>query len=156
MVLPRVATSLGFVGLAALTFVVVGRPDHRDWTATEADRAGAAANAPEEAQTAGQAPTATPTPAPTQISAAGVTLQSVSVNLPDRGIMFSGPGSDAINNNCLACHSAGMVLNQPNLPRAAWEAEVSKMINAYKAPVEPQDVGAIIDYLVSIKGAKKS
>ena len=65
---------------------------------------------------------------------------------------FPGPGSDAINNNCLVCHSAGMVLNQPALPKAAWQAEVDKMIHVYKAPVAPEDVAAIVDYLAKIKG----
>jgi cytochrome c553 len=86
--------------------------------------------------------------------AAPFELKSVTVNLPDSDTMFSGPGSDAANNNCLACHSADMVLNQPALPKAAWEAEVKKMMNAYKAPVAQQDVGAIVDYLSSIKAQK--
>jgi mono/diheme cytochrome c family protein len=64
-----------------------------------------------------------------------------------------GPGADAINNNCLACHSAGMVLNQPALPKAEWQAEVDKMRAAYKAPIDDKDVAEIIDYLVKIKGA---
>ena len=64
-----------------------------------------------------------------------------------------GPGADAINNNCLACHSAGMVLNQPSLPKAVWEAEVEKMRATYKAPIDATDVDAILAYLVSIKGA---
>jgi hypothetical protein len=81
-------------------------------------------------------------------------LKSVKIDLPDSDKMFPGPGSDAINNNCLACHSAGMVLNQPELSRQAWAAEVNKMINAYKAPVAPEDVGAIVDYLSSRKGTK--
>jgi hypothetical protein len=81
-------------------------------------------------------------------------LKSVKIDLPDSDKMFPGPGSDAINNNCLACHSAGMVLNQPELSKQAWTAEVNKMINAYKAPVAPEDVGAIVDYLSSRKGAK--
>jgi hypothetical protein len=29
------------------------------------------------------------------------------------------------------------------------------MINAYKAPVTPEDAGAIVEYLTRIKGAKK-
>jgi mono/diheme cytochrome c family protein len=58
-------------------------------------------------------------------------LKSVTVNLPDSDRKFpSGTGSDAANNNCLACHSSDMVLNQPALPKAAWEAEVKKMMNA--------------------------
>ena len=65
-----------------------------------------------------------------------------------------GPGSDAINNNCLACHSAGMVLNQPALSKQAWVAEVTKMINAYKAPVAAEDVGPIVAYLTGLKGSK--
>jgi hypothetical protein len=82
-------------------------------------------------------------------------LKSVKIDLPDSDRMFpGGPAADAINNNCLACHSAGMVLNQPELSKQAWAAEVNKMISIYKAPVAPEDVGAIVDYLSSFKGAK--
>lgn len=87
-------------------------------------------------------------------AASPIELKPVKVDLPDSDRMFAGPGADAINNNCLACHSAGMVLNQPELPKQAWAAEVNKMINAYKAPVAPEDVGAIIDYLARVKGTK--
>ena len=45
-----------------------------------------------------------------------------------------------------------MVLNQPKLPKAAWEAEVKKMIQAYKAPIDEADVPAIVDYLAKTKG----
>jgi cytochrome c553 len=84
-----------------------------------------------------------------------IALKSLKVDLPDSDRMFpDGPNSDAINNNCLTCHSAGMVLNQPELPKQAWTAEVNKMITAYKAPVAPEDVAAIVDYLARVKGAK--
>ena len=84
-----------------------------------------------------------------------IELKSVKLDLPDSDKMFpDGPGSDAINNNCLACHSAGMVLNQPSLSKQAWAAEVNKMINNYKAPIAPEDVGPIVDYLAALKGAK--
>jgi hypothetical protein len=46
-----------------------------------------------------------------------------------------------------------MVLNQPALPKAEWQAEVDKMRAAYKAPIDAKDVDAILDYLVSTKGA---
>jgi hypothetical protein len=84
-----------------------------------------------------------------------LSLKSVSVDLPPGDDMFpNGPGADAINNNCLACHSAEMVLNQPALPMSEWHAEVDKMRMAYKAPIAPKDVDAILDYLVSVKGKK--
>jgi hypothetical protein len=87
-------------------------------------------------------------------AASPIELKSVKIDLPDSDRMFQGAGADAINNNCLACHSAEMVLNQPDLSRQAWTAEVNKMINAYKAPVAPEDVGAIVDYLARVRGAK--
>jgi len=84
-----------------------------------------------------------------------LSLKSVSVDLPPGDDMFpDGPGADAINNNCLACHSADMVLNQPALPMTQWHAEVDKMRTAYKAPIDPKDVDAILEYLVSVKGEK--
>jgi hypothetical protein len=49
---------------------------------------------------------------------------------------------------------ADMVLNQPSMPKAAWETEIAKMRNVYKAPVAESDVPSIVDYLVRIKGAK--
>ena len=80
-------------------------------------------------------------------------LKSVSVDLPASGRMFpAGPGADAINGNCLACHSADMVLNQPAMSRKQWAAEVGKMRNAYKAPVVADQVDAIVAYLARIKG----
>ena len=81
------------------------------------------------------------------------TIKSTTVDLPAGDSLFPGGSSaDAINQNCLACHSTDMVLNQPALPKATWEAEVHKMINTYKAPVDDADVAPIVDYLVKING----
>ena len=87
------------------------------------------------------------------MSQTAMTFKSVKVELPTGDRTF--PGGDkatAINDNCLACHSAGMVLNQPPLTKATWSAEVHKMINTYKAPVSAQDADAVIAYLVQTKG----
>jgi hypothetical protein len=93
--------------------------------------------------------------APCARSATPIELKSEKFDLPDSDRMFpGGPGSDAINNNCLACHSADMVLNQPAMSKDAWKSEVSKMINNYKAPVAQEDVGAIVEYLTALKGKK--
>jgi cytochrome c5 len=81
--------------------------------------------------------------------------KSLSVELPaDHSAFPDGPGVDIVNRNCLACHSPGMVLYQPALSKPAWEAEVKKMRETYKAPIAAEDVPAIIDYLVRIKGAE--
>jgi len=81
-------------------------------------------------------------------------IKSTSVELPPGDALFPGGASaDAINNSCLACHSAEMVLNQPALSRATWDAEVHKMIKVYKAPVDDRDIPAIVDYLARLKGS---
>ena len=74
-------------------------------------------------------------------------FKSVNVDLPFGDRMFEGPGADVVNNNCLACHSVGMVLTQPPLSRQTWEAEVAKMRNVFKAPIANEDVPPIVDYL---------
>lgn len=80
-------------------------------------------------------------------------ITSTAVELPaGDGLFPGGSSADAINNNCLACHSADMVLNQPALSKSAWESEVGKMIKAYRAPIDESDVPAIVDYLVKTKG----
>jgi hypothetical protein len=88
--------------------------------------------------------------------AAALELKSIKLDLPEGDRMFpDGPGADAINSNCLACHSAGMVLNQPALSRQTWAAEVKKMITVYKAPVDANDATTIVDYLTDLS-AKQS
>ena len=82
-------------------------------------------------------------------------LKSVSVELPSSDVTFpGGAAADAINANCLSCHSAGMVLTQPDLAKAAWAAEVDKMIHTFKVPIDQANATAIVDYLSETKGAK--
>ena len=82
-------------------------------------------------------------------------LKSTNVELPNSTRAFPpGPGQETISNNCQACHSPGMILNQPALSKSAWDAEVHKMVTVYKAPVAEADIPAIVDYLVAVKGAK--
>jgi hypothetical protein len=85
-----------------------------------------------------------------------LSLTSVTVDLPFGDRMFpDGPGADLVNSNCLACHSAGMVLNQPALTKAQWRTEVEKMRTAYKAPIDPKDLDAIVDYLTGLRRSPK-
>jgi len=43
--------------------------------------------------------------------------------------------------------------NSPFMTAKVWEAEVTKMINAFGAPIEPADAKAIIDYLARNYGS---
>ncbi|WP_425066789.1 c-type cytochrome [Reyranella sp.] len=99
-----------------------------------------------------------PVPVPAAAASSGATafvLKSVSVDLPTSTEVFPGGATaDTINANCLSCHSAGMVLTQPNLSRATWHGIVEKMIHAYKAPVDDGEMAAIVDYLATTKGSK--
>jgi hypothetical protein len=85
------------------------------------------------------------------VSAAPIKLKSTKVEYPTSDAMFTGAGADAINNNCLACHSADHVLNQPLLSKQTWEEVVRKMVTAYKAPISPDDQKQIVEYLVKTK-----
>ena len=82
-------------------------------------------------------------------------LISPNLELPSSDMTFpDGPGADAMNSNCLACHSADHMLNQPTLPRKVWQEVVDKMINAYKAPITSKDAAEIVEYLTRTKGTK--
>ncbi len=53
--------------------------------------------------------------------------------------------------NCTACHSPSTMLQQPKVSREKWESQVTKMVKIYKAPVDPQAVPAIVDYMVAVQ-----
>lgn len=87
--------------------------------------------------------------------AKALTLKSVSVDFPDGDRNLpDGPGLAAMQSNCISCHTPGMILTQPTMPKAFWEAEVSKMKNVYKAPIVEKDVPDIVAYLTAVKGPK--
>src|ERR1700751_6123186 len=58
------------------------------------------------------------------------------------------PGLDAVERNCSGCHSLDYIqMNSPFLNPAGWDAEVTKMIKAFGAPIGDADAKAIADYL---------
>jgi sulfite dehydrogenase (cytochrome) subunit B len=60
----------------------------------------------------------------------------------------SAAGLDKVEANCAACHSLDYIItNSPFLNAAQWDAEVTKMINAFGAPIDQGDAKAIADYL---------
>jgi hypothetical protein len=59
-----------------------------------------------------------------------------------------GSGLDKVESNCGACHSLDYIpMNSPFLNAVGWDAEVTKMINAFGAPIDQADVRVIAEYL---------
>ncbi len=58
------------------------------------------------------------------------------------------PGLDKVEGNCGGCHTLDYVVMNSPFPNAAlWDAEVTKMIKAFGAPIEETDAKIIADYL---------
>jgi sulfite dehydrogenase (cytochrome) subunit B len=75
------------------------------------------------------------------------TAQAVplSIQLPkETAALKPGPNLEVVQDNCTACHSADYISTQPRnvKPRRNfWQAEVTKMIRLYGAPIDDADVG---------------
>ncbi len=58
------------------------------------------------------------------------------------------PGRAMVESNCGACHSLDYIpMNSPYPTAQLWQAEVTKMVNAFGAPINQTDAAAIIEYL---------
>jgi hypothetical protein len=98
----------GAVALAAVTRFAIGTPTER----------------------ASEVATNTPaaSPSPPVPSGNGLVLQSISIQLPSSNRSFPGGAvAEEIAENCTACHSAGMILEQPGLTPTQWLAEIRHM-----------------------------
>ncbi len=81
-----------------------------------------------------------------------VTAAPVNYKLPDDVAAFKpGPNLDIVQGNCSACHSADYIATQPPMKdkKGFWQAEVTKMIKVYGAPIDDADVAKIVDYLAA-------
>jgi len=83
-----------------------------------------------------------------------VTAHAVPVvyKLPEETAQFKpGPNLEVVKNNCSGCHSADYVKTQPPMKskKDFWQAEVTKMIKVYGAPIDDSDVPKIVDYLAA-------
>jgi sulfite dehydrogenase (cytochrome) subunit B len=89
----------------------------------------------------------------TIIGLAAVGAKPISYTLPEETAAFKpGPNLEVAQNNCTACHSADYIKTQPEGPKFKkdfWQAEVTKMIKLYGAPIDEADVPKIVDYLAS-------
>lgn len=66
-----------------------------------------------------------------------------------------GQGFDAVNANCLMCHSFGYIINQGPQSREFWQQKVEKMIVHFKAPISNEDNKIVTDYLFKHYGNGK-
>ena len=58
------------------------------------------------------------------------------------------PGVDKVEANCAGCHSLDYIqMNSPYPNAALWDAEVTKMIRAFGAPINDADAKEIAEYL---------
>ena len=65
-----------------------------------------------------------------------------------------GAGLEQVQNNCGSCHTLDYIQMNAPFPNAAlWDAEVTKMIKVFGAPVEEKDAKAILDYLKANYGS---
>ena len=63
--------------------------------------------------------------------------------------------AEAVDRNCLSCHSTETILNQPALSRDVWKAEIDKMRTAFGAQIDPEADDAILAYLTTINGVRR-
>jgi len=87
------------------------------------------------------------------LGAVAATAAPLNYAVPEETAAFKpGPNLDVVQNNCTACHSADYISTQPRGEKFKtdfWQAEVTKMIKVYGAPIDEADVGKIVDYLAS-------
>lgn len=90
----------------------------------------------------------------TIIAAAAAVLLAGSAFADEQVIKLKpGAGLDKVESNCQACHTLAYIpMNSVYLNAAGWDAEVTKMINAYGAPVDAEDAKAIKAYLTQNYG----
>jgi sulfite dehydrogenase (cytochrome) subunit B len=81
------------------------------------------------------------------LAAGVVAAQERKIDLKD------GPGRAQVEANCGSCHSLDYIpLNSPFLDSSGWNAEVTKMIKAFGAPISEADAKIIADYLTANYG----
>jgi len=74
------------------------------------------------------------------------------IELPDDNAVAKlkpGPGVDAVEANCMGCHSTDYIVRQPGGDAQRWQDEVSKMIKLFGATVSDEDAKVIVNYLAT-------
>ena len=81
-------------------------------------------------------------------------LAQAQVNASESVFLRRAPGVDTVESNCAACHSLDYIqMNSPFLNSASWDAEITKMIRMFGAPINDADARTIADYLKANYGS---
>src|SRR6266478_6083762 len=79
----------------------------------------------------------------------------VSISLPPETAVFKpGTGVELAQANCFTCHSADYLAIQPPMPPKFWEATVKKMREKFGAPIPPEAVPGLLEYLTANYGSQ--
>lgn len=79
-------------------------------------------------------------------------FQPVSITLPaETAALPDTPAGTILSQHCIACHSSDFLTRQPPLSAEKWQATVTKMREAYHAPIAPADEPAIVAALVTLQ-----
>ena len=71
-------------------------------------------------------------------------IAGLAIAAEQRIVLKDGPGRDKVEANCASCHSIDyIVANSPFMNRQVWDAEVTKMIKAFGAPISETDAKEI-------------
>ena len=89
----------------------------------------------------------------TILSAAAVLLATPAIADEMAITLKKDAGYDVVQNNCSSCHSLDYVLINSPFPTAQlWDAEVTKMIKVFGAPIDDKDAQTIKAYLAKNYG----
>jgi sulfite dehydrogenase (cytochrome) subunit B len=66
----------------------------------------------------------------------------------DQVALKPGPGQDVVSTSCSVCHTLNYIrMNSTFLSPDTWKAEVTKMRDAFGAPIDDDSANTIVNYL---------
>ena len=84
-----------------------------------------------------------------------MTWLAIAPALADEGEirLKDGPGKERVSARCVMCHSLDYIqMNSVFLDRQGWEKSVDKMIKVMGAPIKPEDIAPMVEYLTKNYG----
>jgi sulfite dehydrogenase (cytochrome) subunit B len=86
-------------------------------------------------------------------------VQAKTIELPSDSVLWRPsdlPGYQLVLQKCSVCHSAHYAEYQPpNSKVGYWNAQVLRMKNVFKAPINDEEIPAIVEYLNSNYGTNR-